>query len=179
MEFRIIFSLQNSISINTFEVDPPLDSLHNAVVKPKNRQANWNVLLTLLIISIQHSSSHGRSVRPVYHFFVQHGYSTHLLDTAFSKASTTPKHLPFSPVTNPFVSFQHSKNICETLVHSSSQDSSLQNGTFPCRVAKCKTCDFIDSATTISAPKCAPPISSTASHAVHVACFILEKLEDL
>jgi hypothetical protein len=37
MEFRIIFSLQYSISINTFEVDPPSDSLHNAVVKPKNR----------------------------------------------------------------------------------------------------------------------------------------------
>jgi hypothetical protein len=36
MEFRIIFSLQYSISINTFEVDPPSDSLHNAVVKPKN-----------------------------------------------------------------------------------------------------------------------------------------------
>jgi hypothetical protein len=35
MEFRIIFSLQ--YSINTFEVDPPSDSLHNAVVKPKNR----------------------------------------------------------------------------------------------------------------------------------------------
>jgi hypothetical protein len=36
MEFRIIFSLQNSININTFEVDPPSDSLHNAVVKPNN-----------------------------------------------------------------------------------------------------------------------------------------------
>ena len=37
MEFRIIiFSLQYSISINTFEVDPPSDSLHNALVKPKN-----------------------------------------------------------------------------------------------------------------------------------------------
>jgi hypothetical protein len=36
MEFRIIFSLQYSISIDTFEVDPPSDSLHNAVVKPKN-----------------------------------------------------------------------------------------------------------------------------------------------
>jgi hypothetical protein len=45
MEFRIIFSLQYSINVNTFdinfntfEVDPPLDSLHNAVVKPKNIQ---------------------------------------------------------------------------------------------------------------------------------------------
>ena len=36
VEFRIIFSLQYSISIDTFEVDPPSDSLHNAVVKPKN-----------------------------------------------------------------------------------------------------------------------------------------------
>jgi hypothetical protein len=36
MEFRTIFSLQYSISINTFEVDPPSDWLQNAVVKPKN-----------------------------------------------------------------------------------------------------------------------------------------------
>ena len=36
MEFQFIFSLQYSIDINTFEVDPPSDSLHNAVVKPKN-----------------------------------------------------------------------------------------------------------------------------------------------
>ena len=37
MEFRIIFSLQYSMSINTFEVDLPSDSLHNAfIVKPKN-----------------------------------------------------------------------------------------------------------------------------------------------
>jgi hypothetical protein len=36
MEFRIIFSLQHIISINTFEVDPRSNSLHNAVVKPKN-----------------------------------------------------------------------------------------------------------------------------------------------
>jgi hypothetical protein len=36
VEFRIIISLQYSISINTFEVDPPSDSLHNAVVKPNN-----------------------------------------------------------------------------------------------------------------------------------------------
>jgi hypothetical protein len=39
MEFHIIFSLQYSISINTCEVDPPSDSLHNALVdlvKPKN-----------------------------------------------------------------------------------------------------------------------------------------------
>ena len=55
---------------------------------------------------------------------------------------------------NPLVSFRYSKNIHETLVHSSlSQDSSAQNGSFPCRVVKCKTCDFIDSATSISAPK--------------------------
>jgi hypothetical protein len=36
MEFRIIFSLQYSISIDTCEVDLPSDSLHNALVKPKN-----------------------------------------------------------------------------------------------------------------------------------------------
>ena len=33
MEFRIIFFLQYSISVNIFEVDPPSDSLNNAVVK--------------------------------------------------------------------------------------------------------------------------------------------------
>jgi hypothetical protein len=38
MEFRIIFSLHYSININTFEVDPPSDSLHNALVKPKNSE---------------------------------------------------------------------------------------------------------------------------------------------
>jgi hypothetical protein len=42
MEFRIIFSLQNSININTFEVDPLSDSLHNAVVKPKNRNTAFS-----------------------------------------------------------------------------------------------------------------------------------------
>ena len=36
MEFRIIFPLQYSISISTFEVDPVSDSLHNAIVNPKN-----------------------------------------------------------------------------------------------------------------------------------------------
>jgi hypothetical protein len=36
LKFRIIFSLQYSIGINTFEViDPPSDSLYNAIVKPK------------------------------------------------------------------------------------------------------------------------------------------------
>ena len=41
MEFRIIFSLQYSISINTFEIDPPSDSLHYALVKPKNTKMDW------------------------------------------------------------------------------------------------------------------------------------------
>jgi hypothetical protein len=42
MEFCVIFSLQYSISINTFEVDPPSDSPHNAIVKPKNK---WMFLM--------------------------------------------------------------------------------------------------------------------------------------
>ncbi len=55
---------------------------------------------------------------------------------------------------NPLVSFQHSKNIRETLVHSNvCQESSPLNGTFPCGVAQCKTCKFIDSSTAISAYK--------------------------
>ena len=55
---------------------------------------------------------------------------------------------------NPLVSFRHSKNIRETLVHSSlPQELSLPCGTFPCGVGQCKTCKFIDSSTTISAPK--------------------------
>ena len=109
-------------------------------------------------------------------FFVQRGYPTSLLDTAFSKASqilrsetlrdhvsnvTTnnkiPQVLTYHPFnfkvrdvirknyhilkndpetssifsSNPLVSFRHSKNIRETLVHSSlPQDSSSHNGTF-------------------------------------------------
>ena len=49
---------------------------------------------------------------------------------------------------NPLVSFRHSKNIRETLVHSNlHQESSPLSGTFPCGVAQCKTCKFIDSST--------------------------------
>ncbi len=55
---------------------------------------------------------------------------------------------------NPLVSFRHSKNIRETLVHSNlHQESSPLSGTFPCGVAQCKTCKFIDSSTVISALK--------------------------
>ena len=107
------------------------------------------------------------------HFFVQRGYPTSLLDTAFSKASQIPrsdtltdpvsnitgnnkiplvlnyhpfnfkvrdvlnknfhilKNEPFSD--KPLVSFRRSKNIRETLVHSSlAQASASQKGTFPC-----------------------------------------------
>ena len=133
------------------------------------------------------------------HFFVQRGYPTSLLDTAFSKASQIPRsdtltdpvsnvtgnnkiplvlnYHPFNfkvrdvinknfhilkndPETssifsdNPLVSFRHSKNIRETLVHSSlAQASTSQKGTFPCLSSKCKTCDFVDSTTIVSAPK--------------------------
>jgi hypothetical protein len=77
-------------------------------------------------------------------------------------------------------SFRKAKNIRETLAHNSpSQDSSSQNGTFSCRVAKCKICDFINSATTISAPKSQYHVKTAASHEVDVACFMLEKLEVL
>ena len=58
------------------------------------------------------------------------------------------------------------------------QELSSPCGTFPCGVGHCKTCKFIDSSTTISAPT-HPPISSTVYHAVDVACFTLEKLEDV
>ena len=55
---------------------------------------------------------------------------------------------------NPLVSFRHSKNIREILVHSNlPQESSSACGNFPCGVSQCKTCKFIDSSTTISAPK--------------------------
>ncbi len=131
-------------------------------------------------------------------FFVQRGYPTSVLDTAFSKASQIPrsetltnpvtnvtennqiplvltfhpfnfkvrdiirknfhilkmtlKHLPFSPITHQ--SLFDSKNIRETLVHSNlHQESSPPRGTFPCGVAQCKTCKFINSSTVISAPK--------------------------
>ena len=53
---------------------------------------------------------------------------------------------------NPLVSFRHSKNIRESLVHSNlHQESSPLSGTFLCGVAQCKTCKFIDSSTVISA----------------------------
>jgi hypothetical protein len=52
MEFRIIFSLQYSISINIFEVDPPSDSLYNAVVKRKNSKLFNVIMLTHSSISL-------------------------------------------------------------------------------------------------------------------------------
>ena len=132
-------------------------------------------------------------------FFVQRGYPTSLLDTAFSKASQIPRSETLTnPVTNvtenneiplvftfhpfnfkvrdiirtnfpilkndpetsfsfsnnrPLVAFRHCKNIRETLVHSNPhQESSPLSGTFPCGVAQCKTCKFIDSSAVISAP---------------------------
>ena len=48
MEFCIIFSFEYSISINTFEVAPPSDSLHNAIVKPKN----WHEITKKEVISV-------------------------------------------------------------------------------------------------------------------------------
>ena len=55
---------------------------------------------------------------------------------------------------NPLVSFEHSKNIRENLVHSNlHQESSPLSGTFPCGVAQYKTCKFIDSSIVISTPK--------------------------
>ena len=118
-------------------------------------------------------------------FFVQRGYPTSILDTAFSKASQIPRSetltnpvtnvtesnqiplvLTFHPFNfkvrdiirknfhilkndpetssifsnNPLVSFRHSKNIRETLVHSNlHQESSPLSGTFPCGVAQCRT----------------------------------------
>ena len=87
---------------------------------------------------------------------------------------------------NPLVSFRHSKNFRETLVHSDlHQESSPLSGTFPCGVAQRKTCKFIDSSTVISAPEftyniqhnftcTSTPISFTVYPAVDVACFTLE-----
>ena len=36
VQFHIICSFQHSININTTEIDPHPDSLHNGIVKPKN-----------------------------------------------------------------------------------------------------------------------------------------------
>ncbi len=64
---------------------------------------------------------------------------------------------------NPLVSFRHSKNIRETLVHINlHQESSPLSGTFSRRVAQCKTCKFIDSSTVIRHPN-SLTISSTIS----------------
>ncbi len=55
---------------------------------------------------------------------------------------------------NPLVSFLHRKNIREILVHNKlHQESSPLSRTFPCGVAQCKACKFIDSSTVISALK--------------------------
>ncbi len=77
---------------------------------------------------------------------------------------------------NPLVSFRHSKNIRETLVHSNlHQESSPLSGTFPCGVAQCKACKFIDSSTVISAPKSAYNIqhnfTCTSTHLIYcISC---------
>jgi hypothetical protein len=54
--FCIIFSLQYSINIDTFEVDPPSDSLHYAVVKPNNIYSVQYINFHL-IISVPDSST--------------------------------------------------------------------------------------------------------------------------
>ena len=77
---------------------------------------------------------------------------------------------------NPLVSFRHSKNIRETLVHSNlPQELSSPCATFPCGVGQCKTCKFIDSSTTISAPKFVYHIkhhfTCTSSHLIYcISC---------
>ena len=65
----------------------------------------------------------------------------------------TLKHLRFSPITC-WSLFDTTKTFCETLVQSNlHQESSPLSGAFPCGVAQCKICKFIDSSTVISAPK--------------------------
>ena len=146
-------------------------------------------------------------------FFVQRGYPTSLLDTAFSKASQIPRSETLSnSVTNvtdhnrtPLVLTFHPFNFkvrdvirknfhilkndpetssifsnnpfpIETLVHSSlPQELSSPCGTFPCGVGQCKTCKFIDSSTTISAPKFVYHIkhhfTCTSSHLIYcISC---------
>jgi hypothetical protein len=163
------------------------------------------------------------------HVFVQRGYPTSLLDSAFSKASqilrsdTLTDHVsnvtgnnkiplvlnyhpfnfkvrgvinknfhilkndPFSD--KPLVSFRRSKNIRE-IVHSSlAQASASQKGTFPCLSSKCKTCNFVDSTTIVSAPKSEyhtkHHFTCTSSNLICISCSkcgmlcTLGKLEDV
>ena len=61
--------------------------------------ANWNNLLTMLIISIQHSSSHGISGRPVYHswtFSCQSCNGNRLVTSVFYKPTDSHSYLLYS-----------------------------------------------------------------------------------
>ena len=77
---------------------------------------------------------------------------------------------------DPLASFRHNKNIRESLVSSSlTSETSLSEGTFPCKRGNCKTCDYIDSTTTISAPKSNYKIkhqfSCAPSHLIYCISF--------
>ncbi len=196
---------------------------------PKGRSIPFSQFLRLRRLCSEDEDFRTKSLK-MRDFFVQCGYPTSLLDTAFSKASQIPRSealtnavtnvtennqiplvLTLHPINfkvrdiirknfhilkndpetssifsnNPLVSFRHNKNIRETLVHSNLQEeSSPLIGTFPCEVAQCKTCKFIDSSTVILAPKFTYNIkhnfTCTSTHLTYciscsrVACFTLE-----
>ena len=100
----------------------------------------------------------------------------------------TLRRQPFSPIT--LISFRHSKNIRDNLVRSSlRQNLPPPAGTFSCSRARCYTCSFLNSATSISGSKshfvirtilhAPPPTSFTAFLAVNVVNFTSVKRVDV
>ena len=202
--------------------------------KHTKRWIPFSQFLRLRRLCSEDEDFHSKSLK-MRDFFVQRGYPTSFLDTAFSKAPQIPRSEALTnPVTNvteknqiplvltlhpfnfkvrdiikknfhiltndpetssifsnnPLVSFRHSKNIGETLVHSNRhEESSPLIGTFLCEVAQCETCKFIDSSTVILAPKFTYNIkhnfTCTSAHLIYciscsrVACFTLENWETI
>ena len=145
--------------------------------------------MVLDVVNVFRCQNSGRGIYKLASFTLAHSTVRDVIRKNFHILKNDPEISSIFS-NNPLVSFRHSKNIRETLVHSSlPQKFSSPCGTFPCGVGQCKTCKFIDSSTTISAPKFVYHIkhhfTCTSSHLIYcILCsrlcsFTLEKLEDV